>query len=169
MNDDSVAILEESQACDDTSLPGIKVPFAFQETQLVRSKPKRFSMRKLPRKNSSVKEKKKGSDSEKNKRRKNNSVDGDKQAIEAAAQAGCGLQSKVSNEETKASDVGPREERPIMTSLSSTELMLVSAEKGDLGTIVSTIGRPVSTILAGFFLTTFTFISDTLLTQHMKT
>lgn len=126
-------------------------------------------MRKLPRKNSSVKEKKKGSDSEKNKRRKNNSVDGDKQAIEAAAQAGCGLQSKVSNEETKASDVGPREERPIMTSLSSTELMLVSAEKGDLGTIVSTIGRSVSTILAGFFLTTFTFISDTLLTQHMKT
>ena len=108
-------------------------------------------MRKLPRKNSSVKEKKKGSDSEKNKRRKNNSVDGDKQAVEAAAQADCGLQSKVSNEETKVSDVGPREERPIMTSLSSTELMLVSAEKGDLGTIVSTIGRSVSTILAGFF------------------
>ena len=98
-------------------------------------------MRKIPKKSNSIREKKKNSDSEKSKRswRKSSSPGDIKQMMENAGTTDGVLPRKISAEGTKnegSDEIATREERPIITSLNAAELMLVSADKGDLGTMV---------------------------------
>ena len=132
---------EISPDYEDTSLPGVKVHLTFPERG-ARQKPARSSMRKLPKKASSMREKKNKDTDKKNARRKSNSQEEEKQVLLVTAGHSAELLEvkSVPVAEPEGETAGcqvTREERPSMTSLNSSELMLVSADKGDLGTMVS--------------------------------
>ena len=132
----------ENNYSDIATLPGVKIPFVARPEPAPR-KTMRNSIRKLPRKSSFGKDKKK--DAEKEKKKQN-------------GRKGCS--SSPEEEKTSKDSVSPSElqaatvsqggtndkcekvvvtqlDRPIMGTLNASELMLVSSDKGDLGTMVS--------------------------------
>lgn len=146
LDENTVNDSEAAKNYSDTTLPGVRVPLAFPEQQRV--KPMRASMRNLAKKSNSVKEKKKNSEKRKSGRRKNSSSPEEektKQVCDAAGQTDSGPQKEVARQETKTEDSGnvaTAEERPIITSLNATELMLLSADKGDMGTMQVLFDKP---------------------------
>ena len=143
---------------DIATLPGVKVPFVARPEPVPR-RTMRNSIRKLPRKSSSAKDKKK--EAEKEQKRKISDSGKSKQngkkgspsppAEEqptgyTASPTSSGLQAGSACQEgavkTREKVVITQLERPIMTSLNASELMLISADKGDLGTMVSTHTPP---------------------------
>ena len=147
---------------DIATLPGVKVPFVARPEPAPR-RTMRNSIRKLPRKSSSAKDKKK--EAEKEQKRKISDTVKSKQngkkgsaspeeeqkgsasppeeeqpTCDTASPTSSGIQADSGSQggAVKACEkvVVTQLERPIMTSLNASELMLVSSDKGDLGTMV---------------------------------
>lgn len=143
---------------DIATLPGVKVPFVARPEPPAR-RTMRNSIRKLPRKSSSAKDKKKEAEKEQ-KRKISDSVktkqngkkgsasppEEEQPTSDAASPTSSGLQADSASQggavEVCEKVVVTQLDRPIMTSLNASELMLISSDKGDLGTIVSTPPPP---------------------------
>ncbi|XP_028402320.1 protein phosphatase 1 regulatory subunit 12C-like isoform X2 [Dendronephthya gigantea] len=136
---------------DIATLPGVKVPFVVRPEPLPR-KTMRNSIRKLPRKYSSAKEKKKEAEKDKRKvsesekpkqngKEVNASSPAKKETMYDIATAAANIQQTDTDCHEGATVtcdkvVVTQMERPVLGSLDASELMLVSSDKGDLGTMV---------------------------------
>lgn len=141
----------ENNYSDIATLPGVKIPFVVRPEPAPR-KTMRNSIRKLPRKSSSAKDKKKDAekrkDSEKNKDSEKSKQNG-KKLSSSPPEPTCDSASPTDNgrqtdnacqggaTDTCEKVVVTQLDRPIMGSLDASELMLVSSDKGDVGTMVS--------------------------------
>jgi hypothetical protein len=141
----------ENNYSDIATLPGVKIPFVVRPEPAPR-KTMRNSIRKLPRKSSSAKDKKKDAekrkDSEKNKDSEKSKQNGKKLSssppeptCDSARPTDNGRQTDNACQggatDTCEKVVVTQLDRPIMGSLDASELMLVSSDKGDVGTMVS--------------------------------
>ncbi len=139
----------ENNYSDIATLPGVKVPFVVRPEPVPR-KTMRNSIRKLPRKSSSAKDKKKEGDKRKASESEKSKQNGKKLSASPPEQEKptCSTASSPDSGQTGnacqggATDtcekvVVTQLDRPIMGSLDASELMLISSDKGDLGTMVS--------------------------------
>lgn len=127
----------ETNYIDIASLPGVKVPYVLKPEAVPR-KTMRNSIRRLPGKSGSAKDKKK--DAEKLKEmEKDNEKKEHSSSAENISSSEAKFNEKLCDEEINESKkVHVTElDEPLMTSLSLSELMLATADKGDLGTMVS--------------------------------
>ena len=131
----------ENNYSDIATLPGVKVPFVIRPEPAPR-KTMRNSLRKLPRKSSSAKDKKKeaekrkAAESDKSKQNgKKLSTSSPEQESSSSTDSGNVCQGGAT--ETCEKVVVTQLDRPIMSSLDASGLMLVSSAKGDVGTMVS--------------------------------
>ena len=136
---------------DIATLPGVKVPFVARPEPAPR-RTMRNSIRKLPRKSSSAKDKKKEAEKEQkrkisdtvkskqNGKKGSASPEEEQPSCDTASPTSSGIQADSGSQggavEACEKVVVTQLERPIMTSLNASELMLVSSDKGDLGIMV---------------------------------
>jgi outer membrane biosynthesis protein TonB len=136
----------ENNYSDIATLPGVKVPFVVQPEPVPR-KTMRNSIRKLPRKSSSAKDKKKEAEKRKAAESEKSKQNGKKLSSSPPEQETPACNTASSTDSGNVCQGGATDscekvvvtqlDRPIMTSLDASGLMLVSADKGDLGTMVS--------------------------------